>query len=327
MNIIITGAAGYIGGMLINKIIDDERIDTIIGIDLLERPLHIAESKKLIWIQADLATDDWHEQASAHGPIDVVMHAAFKIRNPLWNAEVIERNNIDASDNVFAFCFDTAAKKLVHFSSVSAYGAQADNIGVLISETAPLREHRAPYGYQKRVIEEHMDDLLRSKNPATESVVLRLNSITGPRGQSLKSKFGLITFLKKLLPFIIEGNPAWARQFVHEDDLIDILEHLLFAPVRRGIRTVYNIAPETFLTARDMAKILKKRVVKIPPAVLKQLFGIAWYVSLGKIPTRPDSVDGLIYPINVDGAKIQEIGFAYRYSAKDALLARVGRYA
>ncbi len=321
LTILITGGAGYIGSMLINKLIGDQNVSRIISIDLLPKPQRIESNSKLVWIQADLADNDWQLEVSKELPIDAVIHAAFKIRNPLGKTKLIEKNNLEASNNVFKFCFENKVDKLIHLSTVSTYGARPENIGKLLKEDSPLLENKAPYGYQKKVIEENLTQLIREKNPITEISTLRLNSVTGPLGQSLKSKFGLITFLKKLLPVIMETNPYWARQFVHENDVVNIIEKITFNPLKPGNLTVYNIAPDSFLTARDMATLLNKKVIRINPWMAKILFFLAWYLSLGKIPTRPDSVSGLIYPINVDGTKIKEIGYSYQYTAKQAFMA------
>jgi len=321
MNILITGGAGYIGGMLINKLINDQKVSHIISIDLLPKPESIKNNNKLTWVQADLATTDWKLKAVEQLPIDVIIHAAFKIRNPLGKTKLTGKNNMDASNNIFHFCFENKINKLIHLSTVSSYGAKVENIGKLLKEDSPLIENEAPYGYQKKIIEENLNQIIKEKNPSTEIFILRLNSVTGPLGQSLKSKFGLITFLKKLMPFIVETNPYWARQFVHENDVRDIIIKLIFNPLHSNNLSIYNIAPSSFLTAKDMANLLNKNVIKISPWMAKILFFLAWYLSLGKIPTRPDSVSGLVYPINVDGTRINEIGYSYQHTAREAFMA------
>jgi nucleoside-diphosphate-sugar epimerase len=186
-------------------------------------------------------------------------------------------------------------------------------------------ETKNPYGYQKKLIEEDLMKLLLEGNPPTTVTVLRLNSVTGPRSQSLSSKFGLITFLKKLLPFVMELNPHWARQFVHEDDVVDAI----FASLARrgGALRIYNIAPKQFLEVGEIARILQKKTVHVPVWLVKTALFILYPVSFGKL-VPASAIAGLVYPINVDGSLIeQELNFHYQYTAAEALLGQVGRYA
>ena len=325
MNIIVTGGGGYIGKLLIKKLSGDDSVKSIIGIDTIPQPEDIKQISKVAWIQADLATKGWEEKLPPQLPIDVVIHCAFKIRNPYGEKNIVKKENFASGHAVFGFSIRRNASKIIYLSTVSAYGAKPENIGKLLSENEPLSEKENPYGCQKIEAENDLTALIKKTNSKTQAFILRLNSITGPVGQSMGSKFGLITFLKKLLPFIIEANPYWARQFVHEEDLVEIIYLLTVKNILQTGRNpeVFNIAPPNFLTARDMSKLLNKRILKIPAWSVKPLFSIAWHGSLGRIPTRPDSAMGLIYPINVDGSRIENVlGFHYSHTAQEAFLAQ-----
>ena len=323
MKILLTGSAGYIARvLLIEKLLAEPKVGKIVGIDLLPQPDDI-RSEKLFWIKHDLSEHGWEEASLKHGPFDAIVHLAFKIRSPYGKTRETSEENLALCKNVFDFAFEEKIPRLIYSSSVAAYGASEENIGVLLKETAPLREKKSPYGVQKKEVEELLFKTLSETCPETDVSVLRLGSVTGPIGQNLKSKsISLISFIRKILPFIIEADPAWARQFVHEKDVVEAIWKLACSPTKKGGSEIYNIAPPDFLTARDMAKLLKKFVIKTPKPFIKPLFWLAWNLTLGRIPTHPASSAGLIYPINVDGSKIKSIGFDYRFSPADALLAR-----
>lgn len=319
MHILITGGAGYIGSWFAEKISANPLISKITVIDLLEKP-KLLEHKKIFWIRRDLAEDGWQKEVLNRGPIDIVLHAAFKIRNPFGKTKKNEINNLAASKKVFGFCFENNVEKMIYLSSVAAYGAEKENIGKLIKESEPLKENKSPYGIHKKEVEKILSGLVAEKKPKTKTIVLRLASITGPYGQSLKTKFGLVTILKKF-PFTVELNPFWARQFVHEDDLISLLEKLSFGENYETKNEVYNVATEQIITAEKIAKITGKKVLKLPAWAVKSALFFLWPISFGKLPP-PSGINSLIYPINVDGSKIKSIGFNYCYSSGEALLAR-----
>lgn len=322
MRILVTGGAGYIGTILINALLEKGGADNVAAVDLLPQPKNIKESGNLHWTQHDLAKNGWQEKILREGAPDVIVHLAFKIRSPYGRIKETENENIAACENIFRFAFENSVPKLIYTSSVAAYGARKENIGKLLKETDPLMEDKSPYGMQKKLVEEKLSRLAGELKPQTHTAVLRLNSVTGPYGQGIKSKFGLITFLKKLLPFVMETDPEWARQFIHEKDVLEMLSTLIYAPAKNGSLETYNAAPPKFLTARDMAKLLGKKVIKLPKWKVRPLFFLAWHLTLGRIPTHPDSAAGLIYPINVDGSKIQETGFRYKFGPEDAFLGR-----
>lgn len=333
MEILITGAAGYIGGLIIEKLAADPAVTAIVGIDALPRPEAFADIKKLTWIQADLANAEaWTGSVPAGSP-DAVIHCAFTIRNPYGRAatKAIEERNLAADRNAFRFAFARNAARLVELGSVASYSAKRSNIGRLLTEDEPLSETVNPYGFQKaeseRILAEELAAALKANaSLRTQTSVVRLNSVTGPRGQSMESKFGLVTFIRKLLPFIIQADPHWARQYVHEDDVRDAIIALATKGPSHGAAAAieaFNIAPPQILTAKEMGRILHKAVLPIPAWSVKPLFWIAWNLTHGRIPTRPDSSEGLIYPINVDGTRIEkETGFRYRHTAEEALLAK-----
>ena len=324
--VVVTGAAGYIGGMVIDRLLELYPAASIVGIDLLSQPESATwPADRVLWIQADLADQTWQADALKDGVPDAVIHCAFRIRTPLGKVHAYEKNNRDAARNTFAFAFERRVPSLIYLSTVSSYGARKENIGRLLTESDPFLENKNPYGIHKKLIESDLVALIKEKNPASAITVLRLNSVTGPRGQHLASKFGLITFLKKLLPFVIELNPRWARQFVHEDDVVDAI----IASLKRTtppVIAVYNIAPRQFLEVADIARVLHKKILRLPPWTMRAALAVLWPVTGGKL-IPPSAIDGLIYPINVDGTAIEkDLGFAYHYTAQQTLEGAIGRY-
>lgn len=321
MNMLITGGAGYIGSFFIKEILKCDKISKIFVIDLKRQPKDILPNKKIFWIQYDLAENRWQGLLKKEG-VDIVIHSAFRIRSAFGKIKKNEKENFELCKNVFNFCFDNNIPKLIYLSSVAGYGARKENIGKILKEKDALMEKKSPYGSQKRKVEIILSNLIGEKKPFTNTFVLRLASVTGPYGQSLKQKFGLITVLKKALPFVIEINKNWGRQWVHERDVVNILCALSLEENVNGPKlAIFNIAPEDFLTAKDIGKLLNKKIIKAPLFLMKMLLFFLWPVSFGKL-IPPAAINGLVYPIKVDGSKIKNIGLNYRYSSKDSLLAK-----
>ena len=72
--VLITGAAGYLGGMLCDLFSQRDDVERIVGLDKNDMPEALRGMQKLHWIKANI-TDPW-EPIAAEQLLDVVIHAA-----------------------------------------------------------------------------------------------------------------------------------------------------------------------------------------------------------------------------------------------------------
>jgi nucleoside-diphosphate-sugar epimerase len=329
MNVLITGAAGYIGTMLIERLAYSDDIDAIYAIDVRAHPARCADHDRLHWIRADVADDEWIPRVDGK-VIDVVIHCAYQIRE-LYGGKrkQQERWNIDGARKVFEFALASpSVRRIVHLSTVSAYGAlPANSLDSLFTEESPLSEDVYLYGVQKKRVENLLWHMFRRLRPPAHVVVLRLASVSGPRGRFGLNRYGLLSTIGGRFPFLVCGRPDWGRQYLHEDDLIDLLSTFVHLPPATGYQ-VFNVSPPDFLDATSIGRLFNKRVVPLPPLLLRALFSLLWHGTRGAVTTPAGAWKFLSYPIRVDGSRLQQAhGFEYRYSSLEALMAREGRYA
>jgi nucleoside-diphosphate-sugar epimerase len=327
MRVLITGAAGYVGSILIKAFESIDGIDAIVGVDLQPKPGGLAASTKVAWIQADVSTDDWQAAARNHR-VDAVVHLAFQIRQLYGRRKETQRRwNLGGARKVFAFVFgEPSVRRLIHFSTVTAYGARENNsLAERFSEKAPLNERDYLYGSHKREVEQLLQDAYAASDRRTHVTVLRCASISGPYGRFL-GRFGIVSTLTGMFPFLPCGRADFGRQYLHEDDIAEVAILLLTAPSRDGYE-VFNASPEDYLASADLASLLQKRTIIIPPALLRGLFALCWRISRGRIPTPRGAWKFLTYPIVVDSSALTETyDYRYHFTSADALMARVGRH-
>ncbi len=327
MRVLITGAAGYVGSVLVDAVQMLPDVTRIVGVDLKPCPDRLAHNAKIAWIQADVSGEDWQAAAREQRP-DAVVHLAFQIRQLYGRKQKIQRRwNVDGARQVFAFALaEPSVRRLIHFSTVTAYGAQAGNtIAARFVENRPLGERDYLYGSHKREIE----GLLEQAHAADRSphvVVLRCASISGPYGRFALGRFGIVSTLTGLFPFLPCGRADFGRQYLHEDDAARIVCTLLAAAPRQGYE-VFNASPDDYLAAADLAALLGKRVVVLPPALLRGLFALCWHASRGRIPTPRGAWKFVTFPIAVDGSALtRAYGCGYQFTSAEALTARAGRH-
>ena len=329
MNVLITGAAGYIGTMLIERLAHSDSIDAIYGIDIRAQPARCGYCDKLRWICADVAEDEWVSTVDEK-VIDVVIHCAYQIRE-LYGGKRKQQElwNVNGARKVFEFALTSpSVRRVVQLSTVSGYGALPQNsVDRPFSEESPLREDAYLYGVHKKRMENLLWHLFRRLRPSAHVVVLRLASVSGPRGRFGLNRYGLLSTIAGRFPFLVCGRPDWGRQYLHEDDLIDLVSTLVHLSPRTGYE-VFNVAPPDFLDATSIGRLFKKRLVVLPPLLLRALFALLWHGSRGAVTTPAGAWRFLSYPIRIDGSRLQRAyGTEYRYSSLQALMAREGRYA
>jgi nucleoside-diphosphate-sugar epimerase len=113
-------------------------------------------------------------------------------------------------------------RRFIHFSSVTAYGAREKNsLAERFGERAPLNERDYLYGSHKREVEQLLQDAYAASDRRTHVIVLRCASISGPYGRFALGRFGIVSTLTDMFPFLPCGRADFGRQYLHEDDIAE----------------------------------------------------------------------------------------------------------
>ncbi|MCH7756738.1 hypothetical protein IIC45_01490, partial [Patescibacteria group bacterium] len=120
----------------------------------------------------------------------------------------------------------------------------------------------------------------------------------------------------------------WVRQFIHEDDVTDIIELLSFNESVVHDYEIFNITPPGDpVFAKQMAEAVGKKVLPIRPWMARLAFFVFWHVSRGKIPNGRGVWRFYSYPIVLNGEKLTEkYGYQYKFNSFDAFQFTTGRY-
>lgn len=338
--IFITGAAGYVGTMLVRRFCARADVERVIGLDKEPVPDLIKDEEKLVYIETNTADQGWEERVEEYHP-DVVVHTAWQIRELYGDRARTWKWNIEGSDRVFMYAYThPEVVRLIHFSTVASYGAFPSNtIEHRFTEDEPFRETDYLYAEEKRISEEHLKKCFEHAKHKAPTVVVRPAAITGPRGRFMRIRFGLqaalagqlkdsfVYRLVSLMTRFVPVTPAWVRQFIHEDDVVGLVE-LLALTEAKGSYEVFNICPPgPVVRGADMAEAVGKRTVLIQPWMARIPFAFLWHATRGKVPTAKGSWKGYSYPIAVDGSKLtRDYGYQYGYQSLDAFRYTDGEY-
>lgn len=349
----ITGGSGYVGAMLADQFSKREDVEEILLLDKDPETDLTKNSEykyKISFIQDNLGNDesesDWMNRVREFQPTTVI-HTAWQIRDMYGKQELQRKWNIKGSDNVFDIVFSClSVTRFVYFSTVASYGALPTNrMEYRYKETDRFRETDYNYAEEKRISEEHLKaryEKAKESGWHGQVYIVRPAAITGPRGRVDRIRFGLQSalsgtlkgksFVYSLVSALVSWvpvTPKWLRQYIHEDDVADIVELLSFNHEVRDMYEVFNICPPgDVVTGKDMAHAVGKRTLPIQPWMARIAFFFFWHLTQGRIPTSRGSWKGYSYPIAVDGSKLTDMyGYHYKHESKEAFVKNEGRYA
>ena len=150
MNILVTGAAGYIGSIVTEQLLREG--NQVIALDNLQQGHREAVAPEAIFIEADLADSETLDQVFRQYPIDAVMHLAAEtvVEYSMTDPGRFFRTNVAYGINLLDIMLKHNVKRLIFSSTAGVYG---DPELIPVEETHPLRPVNA-YGESKLMFEQ-----------------------------------------------------------------------------------------------------------------------------------------------------------------------------
>lgn len=220
MKIVVTGAAGFVGSHLCERLLKKENVE-VIGIDALLRDElqqigtrnveSILTHPRFTFRSEHLLAIKWEEILS---DVDIVYHLAGipGVRNS-WGADFsnYELNNIAVTQRLLEACKGKKLEKFVYVSTSSVYG---ETQGKVTEDTLPAP--LSPYGVTK-LTGEHLCRVYW-RNEGVPIVILRYFTVYGPRQ---RSDMAFHRFIKQILlnrPITLYGDGSQSRDFTFVGD-------------------------------------------------------------------------------------------------------------
>jgi UDP-glucose 4-epimerase len=303
--VLITGACGYIGKQLIQKLLQQQV--AISATDIVENQF-VTENKNYTFFKADLRADTIKNWIIQEKP-DVVIHLAA-IVSPTKNMTraFIYDVEVNGTQKILDACVTAEVEKIVVTSSGAAYGYYKDNSEWLKENDSIRGNKEFAYAWHKRVIEEMLADY-RIKYPKLKQVILRVSTILGDH---TKNDITNLFEQKKMLAL-----KGFATPFViiWDQDLLNILT-IAALEEKEGI---YNVAGDSCITLREIAQIIQKPIREVPVGIIK--FGLTLAKPLKISRYGPEQVKFLQYRPVLDNKKLKEtFGYVPQKTSKEAFL-------
>ena len=248
-NILVTGAAGFLGSHLSEKLA--EMGSNVIGIDNMIGGYPDNIPKNISFMEIDCC--NLEKVKSVMKGIDVVFHCAATAHEGLsvFSPFEITKNNYLASVSVFSAAADAGVKRIVFCSSMARYGSQKH----------PFKETMDPnpvdpYAISKVAAEQVLINICELHN--IEWVIAVPHNIIGPK-QKYDDPFRNVVsiminrMLQNKAP-VIYGDGNQTRCFSYIDDCLSCL--IPMVDQKNLNKQIINIGPdEEFVTINKVAEI------------------------------------------------------------------------
>lgn len=299
LTVAVTGAANFVAAAVLERLDADRRIGRILGVDCDEPQMPVA---KLDFRIADVRDPIL---AVALDGADVVVNVALTA-GPLDSEDTMFAINVHGTRNLLEAAAKAGVKRFVHVSSAAVYGAHPTN-DVPLDEDAPLRANPDFSWAYQHLLAEELVTAWADNHPDVAVTVLRPVTTLGPGANNFVARH----FEQPVLPVVRENEPP--VQFLHVDDLATAIERAVITP----LPGVFNVAPDGWLSTRELAHLLGKRVVSVPEAVAFSAARRLW--SHGVLGAPPGALHYVMYPWVLTSERLREQGWAPTRSNREVV--------
>ncbi len=248
MNFFVTGAAGFLGSALANRLAREGH--QVRGLDDLSAGDPARLDPNVLFTRGDVV--DRPKLWTLLQDVDCVYHLAARVSVPESVLYPREYNavNVGGTVGVMEAMRDVGVKRVVLISSGAVYGLQA--VQPLAEHTPP--EPASPYAVSKLAAEYYVRTI--GSLWGIETVALRVFNAYGP-GQPLPAVHPPVIphFLRQTArsgTLVIHGNGLQTRDFIYIEDIV---ESMVAAATTPGIdRLVINIGSGTETSIRTLAQ-------------------------------------------------------------------------
>jgi nucleoside-diphosphate-sugar epimerase len=314
-NILITGAAGFLGSHLIDSLLKED-----VQIRALDLNVPDANCDKLIWIKKDILRDDLSEVFKG---VDIVYHLAGKY-SP-GNSDEILKNlnklNVVGTGNVAKAASLAGVKKVIHISSIAACEESKEKI---ITEDSGLPV--TSYGLSKLESEKNLISNL-SRN--TKYIIVRPVAFFGENHKG--SIYELVKVIKNK-KFVLIGKGNNCVNFLYVKDLVEVL-------ITTGLDV--SISNETYIVSdnpvslKQLVRIIKQKLAiketrfYIPRPIgmgIGVVFDVFSFLARRRLPISARRVNAMTKNVTYSNEKIKKIVPIFKYGVEKGLIRTIDWY-
>jgi UDP-glucose 4-epimerase len=257
--IIVTGGKGFIGSHLVDRLIKQENIVTIIDDESVDSNWINYKNNKANYTSYNIC--DYEYIKHLFKDVDYVYHLAAesRIQPTLENPILATLTNAVGTCTILQCAKEAGVKRVIYSSTSSAYGLKNK---IPLKEDMPI-DCLNPYSVSKTSGEELCK--MYTKLFGLETVIFRYFNVYGDR-QPLKGQYAPVIGLfleqkKNNKPLTIVGNGKQKRDFTHVSDIVEA--NIRAATYNDIIGEIINVGTGINYSINDIAKLVGGKFINI----------------------------------------------------------------
>ncbi|MDQ7004664.1 MAG: SDR family oxidoreductase [Ghiorsea sp.] len=294
MSVLITGATGFVGGAVVQRLVNIGEHQVVAAVRKVSDQLPQAVQRVRV---GGLSLDT--DYTKALSGVDVIVHAAARVHvmdddaaNPLAEFRKV---NVDGTLNLAKQAAEAGVKRFVFISSIKVNGETTT--GKPPFSPDDTYQTTDPYGLSKLEAEQGLFKL--AQETGMEVVVIRPPLIYGPH---VKANF------KKLMETVYKGIPLPLgavhnqRSLVALDNLVDFI--VLCTAHPKAANEVFLISDDEDVSTTQLLQKIGKAVGK-PARLIPVPVGLMRFAA--KLLGKADVAERLFGSLQVDSSKAREL--------------------
>ncbi|AUG77962.1 NAD-dependent dehydratase [Kitasatospora sp. MMS16-BH015] len=300
--VLVTGVARRLGDRFAAELSRSPGVDRVIGVDSREP----AAEPSYAFRRLDLRRPTVARVIAEH-EVDTVVHLDVSAIGPGSRATVKERNVIGTMQLLGACQKAPGLRRLVVKSTTGVYGSAPRDPAVFGERMQPKNLPRGGFAKDATEAEGYVRGFAR-RRPDCAVTVLRFANILGPAGDTPLAEY----FALPVLPTVLGHDPR--LQFVHEDDVIEVLRLAAGPEPRPG---TFNVAGEGVLLLSQCARRLGRPTVPLLAPALGLVAALARQTRIADV--SPEQLQLLTHGRVVDTTHLREtFGYQPRFATAEA---------
>ena len=292
MNILVTGAGGFVGSTLINTL---SRIDSL----NLTCALNVGGKSNISFSHKTYELDlnsDWSE---AMNDQNVVVHTAARVHimkdSHLDPLSEYRKVNVEGTLNIAKYALRSKVDRFIYISSIKVNGENTNARGPFTEDDYP--DPQDPYAVSKLEAEEALKEIFKNTN--MELVIIRPSLVYGLRG---KGNLQLLAeAIKRRFPLPLKSINN-SRSFISIDNLVDLIAICITSPAAKN--EVFLASDNEKLSTHDLIKVISSALGKSAICFPFPRLGL---VFAGKVLKKSDLVDRVIGSLEINNSKAKEL--------------------
>ncbi len=302
--VLVTGISRDIARRFARAAASDPAIDRVIGVDVVPPRGDIGE---VSFVRADIR-NAVIAKVLAKEDVDTVVHMSV-IATPgsTGGRNTMKELNVLGTMQLLAACQKSPrVKQLVVKSTTTMYGASSRDPAMFTEEMGPKRLPNSGYAKDVYEVEGYVRGFAR-RRPDVSVTMVRAANVIGPHVVSPITSY----FRLPVIPRVFGFDPR--LQFLHEDDLLDVLRHAITA----NIPGTFNVAGDGLIMLSQAVRRLGKPSVAMPGPAVGRLGSLLRQARVADF--SPEQMGLLTFGRGVDTTRMREVlGFEPRFSTAAA---------